>query len=72
MITVYTKENCPKCKILKQKLKQKGVEYKEESNVDLLLAMGIDFLPVLQVDDGPLLNYKQAVEFVNSLEEYSK
>lgn len=72
MITVYTKENCPKCKILKQKLKQKGVEYKEESNVDLLLAMGIDFLPVLQVDDEPLLNYKQAVEYVNSLEEYSK
>lgn len=69
MITVYTKENCPKCKILKQKLKQKGVEYKEESNVDLLLAMGIDFLPVLQVDDESLLNYKQAVEYVNDLEE---
>lgn len=69
MITVYTKENCPKCKILKQKLKQKGVEYEEESNVDLLLAMGIDFLPVLQVDDEPLLNYKQAVEYVNDLEE---
>ena len=29
MITMYTKNNCPQCKIAKTKLKAKGVEYTE-------------------------------------------
>lgn len=69
MIKIYTQANCPKCKVLKQKLSTKGVNYTEISDPQTLLALGIDFLPVLQIDSGSLLNYKQAIDYVNSLEE---
>jgi len=33
MLTVYTTPNCPRCKMLKEWLKSKGVEF-EEKNLD--------------------------------------
>ena len=55
--------------MLKQKLSKKGVNYTEISDPQTLLALGIDFLPVLQIDGESLLDYKQAIDYVNSLEE---
>ena len=65
MIVLYT-THCPKCKVLESKLKEKGVEYKEETNVNKIVEKGLKTVPVLEVDDK-LLTFYDAVKYVNGL-----
>ena len=66
MITIYSKEGCPKCKVLKMKLEQKGIEYTDCQDVDLMLSKGMMSLPQMQVDDD-LMRFEDAVKYVNRL-----
>lgn len=59
---------CPKCEVLKRKLGDKGISYIENNNVDEMLAMGIETVPVLKVD-GELLSYTQAIKWINNKTE---
>ena len=64
MITVYTKEGCPKCRVLKMKLEKKGIEYQECHDLDKVEQMGFMSLPVLVVDDEKY-PFEKAVKYVN-------
>ena len=64
MITIYTKEGCPKCKILKLKLAQKNMEYKEVNDIDLMISMGIKSAPQMDVD-GQMYDFPEAIKYVN-------
>lgn len=55
---------CPRCKVLKAKLEQKGIEYTENNSVDDMITIGISEVPVLSVDDR-LLNFVEAVNWIN-------
>lgn len=55
---------CPKCEVLKKKLNEKGVTYTENNSVDEMLALEITQVPVLD-NNGTLMDFKQAVEWVN-------
>jgi glutaredoxin len=66
MITIYTTETCPKCKILKKKLSSKGVDFEEIWDVDVLKSLDIFEVPVLEVD-GKYLEFSEANEWVNNL-----
>nr|DAI07831.1 MAG TPA: GRX family protein [Caudoviricetes sp.] len=57
---------CPKCNVLKAKLKQKNVDYIENNNVDEMQKMGITTVPMLMINSD-LLNFVEAVEYINSL-----
>jgi glutaredoxin len=55
MITVYTKEGCTKCEMVKKTIKEKGLEYIEKSlsdpdNLTELLIAGIEITeaPVIE------------------------
>lgn len=65
MVTIYTSESCPKCKILKEKLKAKNIEYVECNDVNLMLSKGISSVPYLE-DNGVLMNFVEANKWVNS------
>ena len=67
MITIYSKEGCPKCRVLKMKLEQKGLEYAECQDTAEMLKMGLKSLPVMMCVDGQLLKFEEAVKYVNSL-----
>ena len=56
---------CPRCKILKKKLSEMGVEYVENNNVDEMLALGFNDVPMLSVD-GKLMNFGEAVKWLLS------
>ena len=56
---------CPRCKILKKKLSEMGVEYVENNNVDEMLALGFNDVPMLSVD-GKLMNFSEAVKWLSS------
>jgi len=64
MNVVLYSTDCPKCKVLKQKLDSKAIEYTENHSVDEMLALGIAQAPVLSVG-GELLSFAQANEWVN-------
>lgn len=59
---------CPKCEVLKKKLAQKGIEYVEISDENKLISLGITHIPQLSVNDGELMDFTTAVDFVNSYE----
>lgn len=57
---------CPKCNVLKAKLKQKNVDYVENNNVDEMQKKGITTVPMLMINSD-LLNFVEAVEYINNL-----
>lgn len=65
MITIYTTETCPKCKILKKKLQNKEIPYVEIQDIDELIKLNIDEVPVVKVDDD-IMNFNEAVTWVNN------
>lgn len=56
---------CPRCDVLKDKLDTKSVSYNENNSVDEMTALGILEVPVLSVN-GQMMNFKEAVEWVNN------
>lgn len=65
MNVILYSTGCPKCKILKKKLAEKNIDYTENQNVEEMVALGIDQVPVLKID-GEIMKFKEAVEWVNS------
>lgn len=67
MITIYTTPGCGKCRILKNKLDQLGIDYMECSDISKLLLAGFREAPVLEKDSGELLSFKEALEYTKSI-----
>lgn len=66
-LKLYT-THCPKCEVLKEKLDGKHLQYDEITDVTVMADLGIDQVPVLQIDDGPLMAFSEAVKYVNQME----
>lgn len=66
MIKIYTRAKCPKCEILKKKLNEKNIEYTEVIDVDTMIKMDVQEVPMLQIDEEPLLTFGEAVKKVNN------
>lgn len=58
---------CPKCEVLKKKLKAKNIEYVENNNVEDMESLGIDQVPVLSVE-GNLMSFAEANNWINNTE----
>lgn len=63
MVILYT-TGCPKCKVLEKKLRDKGIEFQVENDVDLMIEKGYLMAPVLVVD-GKEYEFGEAVTWVN-------
>lgn len=57
---------CPKCNVLKKKLKENKIPYEEDNNVETLLKLGFRELPVLKVDDK-YYDFNQAINYIKEL-----
>lgn len=64
MNVILYSTDCPKCSVLAKKLDAANIKYETNKSVDDMLALGIMSAPVLSVD-GKLLQFKEAVEWVN-------
>ena len=62
-IILYS-NGCPKCNVLKKKLKSSNIEYTEVSDIDVMIGLGIKSVPVLKVNDE-ILSYMDAVKYIN-------
>ena len=66
-IIFYT-SNCPRCKILETKLKQKNILFQVESSEEsqkMLFDEGFREMPVLEVD-GKKYTFGEAIQLVNN------
>lgn len=57
---------CPRCDVLKSKLKAIGVDFEEENSVDVMLGLGLTEVPALCVGDK-LLGFMEAVRWANRM-----
>lgn len=55
--------HCPRCKVLETKLKQKNIEFEENTDVESMKAKGFQEAPKLEVD-GVVMDFKDAVDWV--------
>lgn len=63
MIKLYT-TGCPKCKVLKKKLDEKGIPYTVCSDINEMMEKQINSVPVLEVE-GSLLLFNEAIMWAN-------
>lgn len=65
-IVLYSKDDCPRCEMLKTKLNVKNIPFVEEKDEEIIDSLGIDFLPVLKVDNE-FMELSRANDYINSL-----
>ena len=56
--------HCPRCKVLEMKLKQKGIDFEENTSVAEMTANGFKEAPKLELTDGTIMDFKQAVDWI--------
>ena len=66
MEVVLYSTGCPKCTVLKKKLQAKNIEFTEINDINTMLQMGLDEVPVLKVDNQ-IMPFKKAVEWVKEV-----
>ena len=62
-IVLYT-THCPRCNVLVDKLKEAGLSFEISENVDEMIDAGLYSAPALKIDDGPLMNFTEAIHWV--------
>lgn len=61
---IFHSSHCPRCLILEKKLKEKGIQYEENNDIQVMLDKGLEMAPALEVD-GKMMDFKEAVNWVN-------
>ena len=60
---ILYEHGCPRCKVLKAKLDQSGVEYETVNDIDIMMSKGFQEAPKLEVD-GIVMGFKEAVDWL--------
>ena len=60
---ILYEHGCPRCQVLKSKLDQKGIQYENISDVEVMKAKGFTEAPKLEVE-GKIMDFKEAVEWI--------
>lgn len=62
LVTLYS-NNCPRCKILEQRLKEHKIDFNIINDEDLMIAKGFQTSPILEVD-GDVMNFSESIKWV--------
>ena len=54
---------CPKCAVLKKKLLEQNIEFVENNNVEEMIKLNFENMPILEVN-GVRMEFKEAVEWI--------
>lgn len=63
MEVILYSTGCPRCELLERKLKSNNITFTLNSNIEDMLALGIDAVPVLSID-GKLMDYKNSIKWL--------
>ena len=64
----FYSNNCPKCKILQEKLNRNKIQYDHITDINLMIDMGMTTMPMLEVD-GVMMIFSEAIKWINSIEQ---
>ena len=64
MIKLYT-IGCPACKVLEQKIEQFNIDVEKIEDEEIISSKGIMSVPVIELEDGTLLNFQTANQLLN-------
>lgn len=60
---ILYQHGCPRCKVLKMKLDQKGIQYEDVTDVEVMKEKGFKEAPKLEVGET-VMDFKEAVEWI--------
>ena len=60
---ILYEHGCPRCKVLKSKLDQKGIKYEDISDVEVMKSKGFQEAPKLDVN-GVIMDFKEAIKWI--------
>lgn len=63
MVTLYSTD-CPRCKVLAQKLTEKGVDFEICKDVDKMIRRDFTSAPMLEVDKNTM-DFMEAINWLN-------
>jgi glutaredoxin len=60
---ILYEHGCPRCKVLKMKLDQKGINYETVNDISIMQEKGFNEAPKLEVE-GVIMGFKDAVDWL--------
>lgn len=60
---ILYEHGCPNCLRLKSRLDEKGIQYEDITDVELMKSKGFESAPKLEVD-GVIMDFKTAINWV--------
>lgn len=63
MVILYSTD-CPRCKVLKEKLQAKNISFEECNDIEEMQRLGMTTVPFLKVEDK-YLDFKEANNYIN-------
>ena len=60
---ILYEHGCPRCKVVKMKLDQKGIQYETINDLEQMKAKGFTEAPKLEVN-GAIMDFKQAIDWI--------
>ena len=64
---IFYSTGCPKCRILKKKLDEKGIQYEICSDTERMIGLGLTEVPALCIK-GNIMSFAEAVKWINEQE----
>jgi predicted DsbA family dithiol-disulfide isomerase len=71
-ITLYSSPTCPKCKVIEAKFKKKNIEVIKEIDEEVIMGKGLKSIPWVQLQDGSMLDFKAANDWINNYQEVAE
>lgn len=71
-VVIYSSEQCPRCKVIVAKFKKKNIEVIKEIDEDVIIAKGLKSIPWVQLQDGTMLDFKAANDWINAYQEVAE
>lgn len=71
-VTLYSSPTCPKCKVIEAKFKKKNIEVIKEINEEVIMGKGLKSIPWVQLQDGSMLDFKAANDWINNYQEVAE
>ena len=66
VIVYTTNPPCPKCKVLKKKLDEANIKYGIFDDVDEMIKMGFENVPMMKVDEKIVLDFFVFFKWINN------
>lgn len=66
-LLLYGSPGCPRCAVLRKKMEMLGIEFEETHDIDKLIELGFQQLPIL-CNGKDYMPFKEALDYIRSLE----